>query len=109
MGTWNAYICGHCGHDAGRLFEGGGSECARAIAHCADCERLVSVVISVAEAPDEEGDTPTLAKLRATEGRCPECGGEHLQPAARTGRLLKRLDCPRCGDRLLQTTTGHWD
>ena len=108
MGTWNTYICGHCGHEPGRLREGGGDLCGRSVAHCADCDRLVSVVISVAEAPDGEGDTPQLAALRAVAGHCPECGGENLEAAATRGRLVKKLTCPRCGEPLLQTAAGHW-
>ena len=77
MGIWNAYICGGCGHDAGRLLEGGGDLCGRVVAHCTDCEPLVSVVVKVADAPDEEGDTPALAVLRKQVGVCPRCGGEH--------------------------------
>jgi hypothetical protein len=108
MGTWNAYTCGRCGHDAGRLREGGGDLCGRTVAHCADCDRLVSVVISVADAPDEAGDTPALAELREVAGRCPDCGGEHLEAAARQGRVRKRLTCPRCGEPLLETAAGFW-
>ena len=108
MGTWSAYICGHCGHEPGRLREGGGDLCGRMVAHCADCDRLVSVVISVADAPDDAGDTPQLAELRAIVGHCPECRGEHLEPAVRRGRFAKRLSCPRCGESLLRTADGHW-
>lgn len=108
MGTWNAYTCGSCGHDAGRLREGGGDLCGRVVARCADCERLVSVVTTVADAPDEEGDTPQLAALRASVGRCPHCGGEHLERARTRGRVIRRLECPRCGEALLRTAAGHW-
>jgi predicted RNA-binding Zn-ribbon protein involved in translation (DUF1610 family) len=108
MGTWNAYTCGSCGHEPGTLREGGGDLCGRMVALCGDCDRLVSIVVSVADAPDEDGDTPALAELRASIGRCPLCGGTHLGRPSQGGRVVKRLRCPRCSERLLQTAGGHW-
>ena len=108
MGTWTAYTCGSCGHDAGRLLEGGGDLCGRTVTRCADCDLLVSVVYEVADAPDEEGDTPQLAVLRGLIGQCPRCHGTNLEAPASTGRIRHKLSCPRCGDPLLRTAAGHW-
>jgi predicted RNA-binding Zn-ribbon protein involved in translation (DUF1610 family) len=54
------------------------------------------------------GTPPALAELRASIGRCPLCGGTHLGRPSQGGRVVKRLRCPRCSERLLQTAGGHW-
>ncbi len=74
---------------------------------CRDCRELVSVVTA-----------DLFSGLGPELNACPQCGGRRLaalpkrtpDESARAGafRFSRRAECPRCGDRLTVTPTGHW-
>ena len=74
---------------------------------CGDCRELVSVVTA-----------DLFSGLGPELNACPQCGGHRLaalprrtpDESARAGafRFSRRAECPRCGDRLTVTPTGHW-
>jgi hypothetical protein len=108
MGDLYEAVCSTCGYRTDELHDGTGliGDFLEPMV-CHHCRELVSVV--VADFYSRAG--PELDS-------CPRCGGDCLsalskltleeQASSRGFRLRRRARCPRCGEALAITPTGHW-